>query len=274
MKKNILTAFAATALLFSCAKNADNPIVEISNFMPLEIENFWTYTSEVTDPQTNVPTQGTDSLYVVASVSSYHPYIDLDASAESIGPMTFIFSNTSALSENEQVSITGIYNLDLAAIGGATHQIAINDAMLLDSNVATGTILYNKNAVLTDIVTINGQEITLTINYEIETIQKEQLASLVVLGNSYTDILKADIVVSATIDATLEIIPGFPTTVNVAPTQEVYIVESYYANGVGLIQSDANLSVNFNTAVASQLGIPENMTAPSSQKINTYSTNK
>ncbi len=268
-----LTAFAlvATTLFSSCSNDNTAPIV-LPDFMPLTIGSFWTYTTEgTTNPQTGELLQGTDSLYVASEdLIGTYTYANLDASTESTGFMTSLFSENHIRTQNEKLYLQGSYDLDLSTLGGSAHQIAIDDAALYDTNAMIDMVLYTNSGSITDPVSVGGQDVELIINYTIKSIQKERFESFDVAGQVFVDVLKSHLIISAKIDAVVEIVPGFPSTINVAPLQDINTVENYYADGIGLIQSSNDFSIQFNTTVAAQLGIPEVIEAPTNQKIASF----
>jgi len=241
--------------------------------LPLSAGNYWTYDVEITDPQTSTVTQSRDSLYVnTLTTINNLTYTDLDASATSSAFMTTFFAQNYIRTENEKLHVQGTFDLDLSSLGGNVHTIDINDAVFLDPNANVDTQLYSDSGSITDPVTINGQNVTLTIDYTVKTVQKESLATMDVNGVTFNDISKSNLIISAKIDAQLSV-GGFPVTVNVAPLQDINIVENYYAYNIGLIQSDNTFNIDLNPTVANQLGIPTNINAPSNQKIDTYVIN-
>ena len=266
------TAFAlvATTLFSSCSNDDTAPIV-LPEFMPLTVGSFWTYTTEGTNPQTGALLQGTDSLYVASEeLIGAHTYTNLDASTGSTGFMTSLFSENHIRTQNEKLYLQGTYDLDLSTLGGSAHQIAIDDAILYDPNAMIDTVLYTNSGSITDPVSAGGQDVELIINYTIKSIQKERYESFDVAGQVFVDVLKSHLIISAKIDAVVEIVPGFPSTINVAPLQDINTVENYYADGIGLVQSNNDFSIQFNATVAAQLGIPEVIEGPTNQKIASF----
>jgi len=242
-------------------------------FMALNTGDYWTYDTETTDPQTSAVTQGRDSLYVAttATINSLL-YTDLDASNTSTAFMTTFLAQNFVRTENSKLHVQGTFDLDLSTLGGNTHTININDAVFLDANAMVNAQLYTDSGSITDPVTINGQNVVLTINYTIKTIQKESFTTMDVNGVTFDNVLKSNLIISAQIDAQVTIL-GIPTTLPVAAMQDINVVENYYAQDIGLIQSDNTFNIDLNPTVAGQLGVPTNINAPSNQKIDTYVIN-
>ena len=275
--KKIVFLLLTTVALFlgACSGDDDggNGTANYGNFMPLTIGDYWTYDTETTDPQTSTVTQGRDSLYVVSATTiGAFDYMDLDASATSTGFMTTFLAQNTLRTANGKLYAKGNLDFDLSALGGSAHTIAIDDAILVDENATVNTQLYSTSGTITDPVTINGQSVVLTIDYTVKTIQKESFATMDVTGVTFNNVIKANLIISAKIDAQITV-QGFPVTLNVAPVQDINVVENYYANGIGLIQSDNNFNINLSATVATQLGIPQNINVPSNQKIDTYLIN-
>lgn len=253
--------------------NSDDDDDSITNYIPLTLNNYWNFDTEVTDPQTGIATAGMDYLYVATTTTiDTKLYTDLDASATSNGIMTGILAQNFLRRQNDKLYLKGTLNLDLTPAGGSVINIEIDDAVLLDANASDGNILYSSSGSISEPIVANGQNVTLLIDYTIKSIQKENIASMVVNGNTYTNVLKSNLVMSAKIDAQTTIL-GIPITLPVAPQQDINTIENYYADGIGLIQSDVDFNIDLDATTAGQFGLPTNINAPSFQLIDTYLIN-
>lgn len=272
-KQSYILSLFALALLTACSGDDDaNGGTTNSNYIPLTLTNYWTFDTEVADP-TGGSTLGRDSLFVATTTMiNSKLYADLDATPTSTGVMTGILAQNFIREQNGKLYLKGTIDLDLTVVGGSVINIDIDDAILLDVNANVNNLLYSTSGSISEPISVGGQNATILIDYTINSIQKESIASMVVNGNTYTDILKSNLVMSAKIDAQVTV-AGFPITLAVAPLQDINTIENYYANGVGLIQSDAEFNIDLDATTAGQLGLPTNINSPSFQLVDTYLIN-
>lgn len=270
---NPTTSISACDQPIDYVDNNDDDDDSITNYIPLTQSNYWTFDTEVTDPQGGPATIGRDSLYAATTTTiNGNLYTDLDATATSNGVMTGILAQNFIRRQNDKLYLKGTLNLDLTPAGGSVINIDIDDAILLDANGNLNEILYSSSGSITEPITIGGQNVTLLIDYTIKSIQKENINTMSVNGNTYTEVLKSNLIMSAKIDAQVTI-GGFPVTLSVAPQQDINTIENYYANNIGLIQSDVDFNIDLDPTTAGQFGLPTNINAPSFQLIDTYLIN-
>ncbi|NQY06506.1 MAG: hypothetical protein HRT68_10070, partial [Flavobacteriaceae bacterium] len=99
-------------------------------------------------------------------------------------------------------------------------------------------------------------------------VQGQSLASHSVNDGAdiYNDILKSKFIINITVTATIDPIP-IPITV--LPAQDLLTIDNFYANNIGLVDSDTVFRYDLNDLPV-DLGIPDNVTTTTTQEITDY----
>ena len=242
--------------------NQNNPAPTSYNLLPLKINNSWTYDvsqNDGTNTTTNedvITVEGTTTI----NTKSYH---DMKMSNGSLGSMSAMLDRNYFRTNTGVYYMQGNFELPLSQLGGTDISIELNDVELINQSKASGTILSTLPGTLSQ--TIQG--IPLSINYTLKTIQKDNLATHNVKGTPYNNVVQANIVVTASVSATIQGI-----NINLISNQDIYIIQNYYADGIGLIDSDATFKYDLNDIPIPgfTLPIPDSRTVTTAQDIKTY----
>jgi hypothetical protein len=240
-----------------------------TNYFTLAIDNTWTY-DVTTDDNTTPPTNSTDEITVDETTTiNTKDYYGMSSSTGSTGTMTQLFDQNYFRVENNVTYIQGDFVLPLSNFGGTDITIALDDAKLIDTSKTSGTILTS----ITDVASQDIGGFILDINYTLKTIQREALTSHTVGVVSYNDIIKSDIILTIKVTTDVEVIPGFPpVTVTLLDTQNLLTLNNFYANGIGLIDSDSVFTYTLEDLSAFPVTIPfpETATINTAQEITSY----
>lgn len=240
-----------------------------TNYLALAIDNNWTYDVTI-DDNTNPPTNSIDEITVDETTTiNTNDYYGMSSSTGSTGTMTQLFDQNYFRVENNVTYIQGDFVLSLSNFGGTDITIALDDAKLIDTSKTSGTILTS----ITDVTSQDVGGFILDINYTLKTIQREALTSHTVGVVSYNDIIKSDIILTIKITTDVEVIPGFPpVTVTLLDTQNLLTLNNFYANGIGLIDSDSVFTYTLEDLSAFPVTIPfpETLTINTAQEITSY----
>lgn len=243
-------------LLWNCSSDDDatndsgEPIVDpapeepIINYFPLVIGNNWQYENTQTSNEETVESSETltvESEQQVGDTLTYALSSNSDALTISA---TGIFSNGLLYKSDGKLLITGDFDLGLDETDLPGFNVNFEDLVVYDVDAIAGSVLFTQDENF-DLPEFN--DIDLNVNLSIVSTSLSSLNELEVNGLVYEDVIGAEVVVSMAIEATAVIPPlPVPVTVDVIPFQEVVKVTNYFANEVGLIQSETNLSVTFN----------------------------
>ena len=237
-----------------------------NNFFPLTNDNDWTY-NVTTDDNTNPATNTTDIITVdETTVINTNDYYGMSSSAGSSGTMTQLFDQNYFRSEAGVFYTDGNFTLPLSNFGGSDIVIDLNEAKLIDDSQASGTILESQSG--TTAQNIGGFD--LDIEYTFKTIQKETTNNHTVETVVYDNIIKSDIILSLKVTTTVNI--GVPIVVTLLDTQDVLTINNYYADGIGLIDSNAIFTYQLEdlSALPVTIPIPETATITTIQKITAF----
>lgn len=268
-KVNYLLLLVLSTFLISCSGDDDSgngggTPINYSNFMPLTVADNWTYDVSTNDGTNTTPS--TDVITVDGTVMlSGKEYSDMSMSQGSTGIMSSMLDQNNFRYESGVYYMKGDFVLPLSQLGGTDLTINIDDAQLINENSNNGATLTSQPGTTSQ--TIQGYD--LDINYTLKTVQRETLASHTVNGTTYNNVIVADIIVTASVTT---MISPIPTPVTLLPSQDIYTIKNYYADNVGLVDSDATFTYNLaNINIPGvTLPIPDTATVTTTQEINSY----
>jgi len=233
-------------------------------YTPLTIGSTWTYNVS-TDTGTPPATTSTDVITVDGNITiNTKEYTDLSMSVGSTGTMSSMLDQNNFRNENGTSFMHGNFTFPLSQLGGTDIIISLNDAKIIDLNASTGTVLTTINDTTNQ--TVSGFDLAIT--YTLKTIQQETLVNHTVNSETYNNVVVSDILISATATTSIS---GINFTL--LPQQDVYTIKNYYANGIGLIDSNATFSYELIEIPGQTLPIPTTGSAVTTQKITTYTIN-
>jgi hypothetical protein len=242
--------------------NGDNtPTFE--NFLPLTIANFWRYDVNTTDDQGTPPSTSTDEITTTGTTTiGTLTYFTHEANADATGTMTGLLTQNVVRNDAGKYHMDGELVIPLGQLGGDDVVITLNDALFLDESASDGAILSTQSGTITQTI----QTLPMTIEYTLETVQQEALSSHMVAGDAiiYNDILKSQIILRLSVATE---IAGFPITV--LAEQDVLTIDNFYANAIGLVDSDSVFTYTLNTLPV-DIGIPDTVTTTTTQELTDY----
>lgn len=275
MKTKLPILFALFVFLFwNCSSDDDNvsstedPIV---NYFPLVVSNTWQYNNSQTNAAETTTSQEDLTVESEQQVNNQTRF-SLSTTADATGvSFTNILSSGEVYKEETKMLITGNFGFGLGE--GETDlpglDVDFEDLVLYDSEAVTGNVLFTQDQNF-DLPEFNG--ITLSVTLTIQSISLGSDEQLEVDGVVYQDIIGSQFIVSMGIDATT-ILPPLPVPVTLPAInfQEVVNSTNYFANEIGLVQSETDLSVTFSDLIAQIPGFDlENIQILIEQKIADY----
>lgn len=263
----LLTLCVFTSLFFSCSD--DDSSTESENptnytLLPFSLGSTWTYDVS-TDDGANPTTTSEDEITASNNVTiNAMEYTDFTATPGFTGTMTTLLDQNNFRTANGVYFMHGNFTFPLSQLGGTDIVVQLNDAKLIDQNQTSGTTLTTEDG--STIQNIGGYDIV--IDYTLTTVQGETLSNYSVNNQDYTNVVTADIVVAATVSIDL----GFITQ-TILPTQNVYVIKNYYADGIGLVDSEATFTYQLANIPGVSLPIPSTATILTTQQLATYTIN-
>ena len=226
-------------------------------FFPLLENSSWTY-ENMSD---QVPGTLRDSLYWFGSQQlDNETYSDLDALQPANGFMTQIFAQNLLRTTDTQLLING--DLSTAVFEGLPEiSIPLDDTILYDLSQDPGVVLDELSGMIEQ--DFNG--IPLVVNYNLLSIQGEQLEEFIAGGVGYENVLSSQVVANIEVNAQVEF-GGITLDIPVLSSQDVIITTNYYAENIGLIFSE--FQFQYQLEDLGNLGVD----VPFPNEINTTST--
>lgn len=241
--KTLLPVFLALAFA-GCSDDNDNtsaPPQNDNNYFPLTVNNSWTYANE-RQAQEEPATQSTETLMVVDSTES-KGLIQYDLESNNTvdgGPATLLFANGQLSKVDGELLYNGSFEIEIGLPGMETLEIPINNAVVFSTTANAGTELFVYSDQMTQDVPVGETTVPVTVEYTVTSTNLGILESRTVAGQDFEDVLSSNLIVSVKATANLG-----PFSVTVMNEQEVVSATNYFANHVGMVESDVNIAYEF-----------------------------
>lgn len=279
--KYLLPILCLSIVAVSCSGSDDNdgpPEPVEANYFPSEASNTWFYNVEnesTTNPEVNFLES---DLVTIASSNggSFSINVNNDA-APSYGLMNTILNTGTLTRGASTLRINGSIPLPLDIEGLTTTSIALSNFLLYDLNANTNAQLGSTSGVINETVNVDGTDIPLTATYTIANTRRSDLNSFTVDGEAFSNVIVTDIVLNLEITATVNVL-GNATTQTLLAAQDVLTIKNYFAEDVGLIQSEANQNYQLNQELITLLELggvtidfPTELSVSNTQELDSYS---
>lgn len=182
--------------------------------------------------------------------------------------MTNVLSNGRLTASNGKLVGTGEVIFSFQGINDLN--ISVTNAALYDQNASANTTL--STTVGSSSQSLSGFD--LDINYSAKTIQQASLENLSVEGTTYQDVIHSQLIINASISSPITV-GNLTTSVNILDSQDVFVVDNYWAKDVGLIKSESQFSYQLVdlSAFNVTLPLPESGDNLSIQTLTSYTVN-
>ncbi len=250
MNTKFLFLALLTVVFIGCSSDdSDNPDTEevVSNHFPLTVGNSWTYNN-----QTAYEDGTFDNSQETISVASSNEaqgvtYYSLTSNLPPLqqGFVTGIITNGELTVADNQLIYNGELSINLSQMGIDAESLTIPlvNVIMFDADANTGnTLIADLDNSFTQTIPIQGNDITFTFDYDLETFQGDFLESYTAGEMNFDDVFSADVIITIEINASL---PGTVITIPVLDRQEAIQITNYYANNVGLIYSNTDVHYQF-----------------------------
>ena len=241
----------STVLLWSCSSDDDSgtpPVDTIENYFPLVVDNEWQYENTQTAAGNTEESDETLSVESEQGTENGSSYL-LNSTNESAMGVSFtnILSNGALYKNENKLFLSGSFDIGVDQAELPDFAIDFEDLVVYDVDASNGAILYTEDQ---NISLPEFEGISLSLDVTIESRSLGSLEDLVVSGSTYQDIIGSEFTVSLGVEATTTI-PGvpFPLTIDVIEFQEVVKSTNYFANEIGLVESETELIVVFSDAL-------------------------
>ncbi len=287
--KNIQILFLAliTSLFFaSCSSdddggNGNNSEPETGNFFPSTVGNLWTYNVEsINQEDSDLDYSITDFITVETETGNSFTLIANNNISPAGGTMNAILTSGTLTRGESTLSFSGDLQLSEEFSNFSLSSISLQNVELYDLNASNNEVLSEFSNTLNEDFDLNGSAIPLTINYTLTTNKLSTSNSVTVDGESYSNVIKTELSLTLEVIASLDILGTGATDYDLLPTQDVLVIENYFAENVGLIKSEAVQSYTLNEDLVGILesfnidfGLPTVSNVENTQELDNYLVN-
>ena len=265
MKTNFIKFFAIIAFvgLSSCSSDGDsnsNPTDEITDYLPLSVGNYWTY---------DVTSEGIasrDSLYsgndtLIGGVT-HKKFKTLDVLPN--GFYSTSLKNNGLRADNGTVKMSGTASFDYGL--GNPIAISISNFIILKESGVANEQLSSVSGTFSQ--TVEGYPLNFT--YNLKTVSDGQVASFTSPNaDVYSNVIKTKVILNLKITTT-QSLGGFPVTVTVLQPQDVVTSTQYYAQGIGMVHTNTNITYQLQEFPGFTLPFPSSGSQTQQEFLDTY----
>lgn len=278
MKSNLFILVFGLFIL-GCSSDDSNNETSDGIYFPSSLNDTWTYTVENTsesNPEFNF--SATDIVTINSVTDNMFTMEVNNGTAPANGTMNSFFSSGIFTKSNSNLLYNGDFEILSETDDLPIPDINLTDFTLYDTNASSNTQLYSNTNSFTEDVDFNGQILPITTTYQISNTHLNNLSSLTVNDTTYNNILHTEIIVNLEVTTVIDI--GFSFSQSILDTQDILVINNYYAENIGLIKSDAHQSFELNAAFISlitnfggTLDFPTNSSVVNTQELESYIIN-
>ncbi|RRO17940.1 hypothetical protein [Flavobacteriaceae bacterium 14752] len=218
--------------------NDDNPVTEVENYFPLVVGNSWDYENTLSSPnQQDVVTNETLSIFETTEFNGSVVYeLETDNPAGS-GPATLALSQGTLVKDGSVLFYTGEFGLGLNNFPEVNFEI--ENAAIYNTAASTNAELFSQDGTIEQ----EFQGIPLSINYTLSTVMGNNFDTFESNGVTYDNVISSQLIVNLEIIA--NITDPLPISIPILQSQDGVIVTNYFADGIGLVESETNTNLMF-----------------------------
>ena len=228
MKYSLLSLTILTLGLISCGDDDTTPSSNnTAAYFPLSLNSSWSYTNESEDQisQNNMFVFGTQQENGVQ-------YTNLDTQELNSGSfMVGLLTQNLVRNDTGKLIVNGTFG-GVPIEGFPDISIPLNNAVLFDPNALNGTQLNIISGSFEQTI----MDFPIIIEYTSITTQEQVLPSYTTDTQTYTDVIQSNIVLNLEISTEVQV-GGTTLSLPILSSQDVLVVENYYAANIGLVFS-------------------------------------
>jgi hypothetical protein len=228
MKYSLLSLTILTLGLISCGDDDTTPISNnTATYFPLSLNSSWSYTNESEDQISQ------DNMFVFGTQQENGvQYTNLDTQEEIPGSfMVGLLTQNLVRNDTGKLIVNGTFG-GVPIEGFPDISIPLNNAVLFDPNALNGTQLNIISGSFEQTI----MDFPIIIEYTSITTQEQILPSYTTDTQTYTDVIQSNIVLNLEISTEVQV-GGTTLSLPILSSQDVLVVENYYAANIGLVFS-------------------------------------
>ncbi len=250
--KKVIWLLAFVVSISACSSDDDNAVGgdSTANYYPLSAGNNWKY-SVVNDDATTEEVLAVTGQNTIGGKS----YFTMETETIPTGSFTSSVNGQSLRNENNTIYMTGGLDFNLGEIFPI--DLELNDFILVKSGAANGELLSTISGTMTQ----NFENIPLTANYTLSTVNQSSMPTYTSQGVVYEDVKIVKFALNMKIVATISL-GGFPLNFTVLDGQDVVSSIQYYAKNIGMVHAETTISYNLQdlSNFPIELPIPQSQT--------------
>ncbi|NBC58517.1 MAG: hypothetical protein GVY05_09600 [Bacteroidetes bacterium] len=244
MKKitiNLLLAFGF-GLLIACSSDDDSNTESniTGNFFPLVVNNSWDYENTLSSSvagQDDIVTTETLSITGTTENSGNTVYeLDTDNPAGS-SPVTLALSQGVLRKNDASLIYTGQFGLGLTDFPEINFDV--ENVQIYDTSASLDTELFSQDGSIQQ----EFQGLPLSINYTLSSIMGDSFESFESNDVTYDNVISSQLIIN--LEITANITDPLPLNIPILQSQDAVVVTNYFADGVGLVQSETDTNFVF-----------------------------
>ncbi len=238
---------AGVFVLSSCSSddgdtsnNNNNPVTEEEtlNYFPLAVGNNWDFENTLTSPnQEDIVSNENLSITNTVDVNGMTGYELESDNVSGSGPTTLALTQGTLFKENSSLKYTGVFGLGLENFPEVNFNV--ENTSIFDTDLPNETEMFSESGTIEQ----EFEGIPISIDYTLSTIMGDDFENFTVNGVSYDNVISSQLIVNLKITA--NITNPFPISFTILQSQDAITVNNYFANGIGLIQSETNTNLVF-----------------------------
>lgn len=258
IKKHFVPILAVLLIIVGCSDDDSGTSVNNASYFDSSEGTSWDY--DVQSDVNNMPVSSSETLSV--ATSNGNSFTMVSDPIVPAGLMSTFMTSGDLEDLPGTLLITGNIGYDVPNL--ANISLAVSDFPLYDASADDGeTIVTSAEESFTETI----ENIPLTFTYFAEVTHVENLDSHNVGSTDYSNVTHSRLVVS------LEVFADFGITqLPVLAEQDVVSLENYWAEGVGLIQSDGTISYEIESVPGVTLPFPNTETFVVDQQLTSYTS--
>jgi hypothetical protein len=228
MKYSLLSLTILTLGLISCGDDDTTPSSNnTAAYFPLSLNSSWSYTNESEDQISQ------DNMFVFGTQQENGvQYTNLDTQELNSGSfMVGLLTQNLVRNDTGKLIVNGTFG-GVPIEGFPDISIPLNNAVLFDPNALNGTQLNIISGSFEQTI----MDFPIIIEYTSITTQEQVLPSYTTDTQTYTDVIQSNIVLNLEISTEVQV-GGTTLSLPILSSQEVLVVENYYAANIGLVFS-------------------------------------
>ncbi len=268
----IALAFISILFITSCSSDDDvgdnNNQPVTGNYFPSVVGNQWIYEVEnINSEDSNLNYNENDFIEVDTEAGNNYTLIANNNLSPAYGTMNGLLVNGTITRSDDMLEINS--SIDLPIEEFENFDFVFNNVTLYDLNASSNEEMSN----VTGSVSNPYAGGTLTVNYILTTTNIGRTNSMMVNGETYTNITKSNMNLEISIVLSISGLQDL----SILTSQNVMNIDNYFAEDIGLIKSETEITYEINEvtlAALDLLGIsidfPTSLTVENEQELDSY----